>query len=159
MQPRSIKRNHAAYRSKPHINYPSPFPEDNLYQVYSGSEQYKNDSTEDGKPKLQFSSHSVTKSRLRSRYPSAVLRPRNYPNPFDSNFPFDPRLYPGFSANYSGDLSNSPDLSGAPPIQYSSLKGPAFISNTREFSAVAGTTAILSCMIRNLHNYTVSRII
>ncbi|KAG7171547.1 Hemicentin-1-like 10, partial [Homarus americanus] len=49
------------------------------------------------------------------------------------------------------------ELRGAPPIQYSTLSGPAFLnSSSNSVSVVAGATALLPCGIRNLHNYTVS---
>ncbi|KAK7012933.1 hypothetical protein SK128_014502 [Halocaridina rubra] len=56
-----------------------------------------------------------------------------------------------------GDISDSELFPGAPPIQYSSLSGPAFLANTStSVRAVAGGTAMLSCGVRNIHNYTVS---
>ena len=50
------------------------------------------------------------------------------------------------------------DLLDVPPIQYSSLTGPAFVTKgeSDQFVSAAGTTAVLLCKISNLHNYTVS---
>ncbi|KAK8751284.1 hypothetical protein OTU49_013869 [Cherax quadricarinatus] len=62
------------------------------------------------------------------------------------------------SVALANDASEWPDeLRGAPPIQYSTLSGPAFLNtSTTTVSVVAGATALLSCGVRNLHNYTVS---
>nr|XP_045606905.1 neogenin-like [Procambarus clarkii] len=58
----------------------------------------------------------------------------------------------------ANDASEWPDeMRGAPPIQYSTLSGPAFLVNsTTIVSVVAGATALLPCGVKNLHNYTVS---
>ncbi|XP_066964574.1 junctional adhesion molecule A-like [Macrobrachium rosenbergii] len=58
----------------------------------------------------------------------------------------------------SGVQGESTDVfPGAPPIQYSSLSGPTFITPNRStVQAVEGTTAMLPCAVKNLHNFTVS---
>lgn len=45
-------------------------------------------------------------------------------------------------------------------VQYSSLVGPSFINTTyhQQVRALAGQTALLACVIRNLHNYTVRKL-
>lgn len=45
-------------------------------------------------------------------------------------------------------------------VQYSSLVGPSFLNTTHhsEVRALAGQTALLLCIIRNLHNNTVSAV-
>ncbi|XP_068237555.1 muscle, skeletal receptor tyrosine-protein kinase-like isoform X2 [Palaemon carinicauda] len=57
-----------------------------------------------------------------------------------------------------GEMGETTDVfPGAPPIQYSSLSGPTFVTpNRTTVQAVAGTTAMLPCAVKNLHNYTVS---
>ena len=81
---------------------------------------------------------------------------------------FDLKLFPhlrssthedGFGGHHSRNTSSSqsPGLHGAPPIQYSSLSGPSFVSGSEQnLTVVAGTSALLTCTIRNLHNHTVS---
>ena len=49
-----------------------------------------------------------------------------------------------------------PGLQGAPPIQYSSLTGPHFASNGTTAKVLEGSTAVLTCSVRNLRNYTVN---
>ncbi|XP_042867002.1 hemicentin-1-like isoform X2 [Penaeus japonicus] len=57
----------------------------------------------------------------------------------------------------NADAPNPNVFRGAPPIQYSTLSGPSFLNNTEsQVTVVAGTTAMLTCGIKNLHNYTVS---
>ncbi|KAA0194311.1 hypothetical protein HAZT_HAZT011981 [Hyalella azteca] len=125
---------------KPYIKYPSPFPEDNSFQAYSGS---------------SGQSEERLHALLNNSYPYPVSSSTfdRYPYPYQR----DPlRASEDMSA---GDLGarEFPGLLGAPPIQYSSLSGPSFVADSKEnFYAVAGTTAILTCTIRNLHNHTVS---
>jgi len=54
--------------------------------------------------------------------------------------------------------SSEPNLFHVPIIQYSSLTGPAFVTEgeNNHFIAAAGTTAVLLCKVTNLRNYTVS---
>ncbi|XP_063587130.1 hemicentin-2-like isoform X1 [Penaeus indicus] len=57
----------------------------------------------------------------------------------------------------NADAPNPNVFRGAPPIQYSTLSGPSFLNSTdNSIQVVAGTTAMLTCGIKNLHNYTVS---
>ena len=63
----------------------------------------------------------------------------------------------GFS--YSGSIDNSSQLPvhKRTSVQYSSLVGPSFLNSSyhQQVRALAGQTAVLACVIRNLHNYTV----
>lgn len=145
-------RFHAKF-SKPYTKYPSPFPEDNLFQSYSGSSR-------------QAEEHMQTLLNNSRPYPVSDVEHQTLLGDYNSfyhSFLMDTGESPATGNNdIKKDSSGSsdmefPGLFGAPPIQYSSLSGPSFVSDSREeYSAVAGTTAILTCTIRNLHNHTVS---
>lgn len=134
-------------RPRSYLKYPSPFPEDNVVQRYSGivneatsnnNNNYRNISDH----KLHFSVHPITNSEnIGSNFQTGEYQI------FQS----------AASQERRGSFGQFPGLLEAPPIQYSSLSGPAFVTEDVDESslAVEGATAVLTCTIRNLHNYTV----
>lgn len=167
--PRTNYRGISSLRSQYYIKYPSPFPEDNTFQSsYSGCansgqcQHHHNEPTNYSHLSVNplgkaRDSSSIGTSEGTSRdmgSHSNLFELGKFAIPESNDYSFAASQMESGSQSSLG--SNFPGLMGAPPIQYSSLSGPAFVPGVKEdFTAVAGATAILSCRIRNLHNYTV----
>lgn len=150
----SLLGGNSPLRPLSYVKYPSPFPEDNIVQTYSGmsnSDSKQVDQIHNGPSPAGSSKEGQDAVGNSAIIGSGLGLVGLGGNPGYQGY--------SFAASQPREASSDdfPGLLGAPPIQYSSLSGPAFLTLPQQtYTAVAGATAVLTCTIRNLHNYTVS---